>query len=99
MLTEEIDQLQIIMKFLGDNSTCGPSFNDAIFENVIDYNYLHKAWNKFKTLNFYGHEYCSAYSHRHRYFVFIISSKLVNGTQREAFNELVEGVKWYLSIK
>lgn len=61
----------------------------------VSYEWIMLAWIKFRSLNWYGQDYCSAYSHTHRYFIFILSSKLVNGSITEMFNELVEAIKWY----
>lgn len=59
------------------------------------YDWFMSIWIKFRNLNWYGEEYCSAYSHRHRYFTFIISNKLINSSLEDSFKEMIEAIKWY----
>ena len=52
-----------------------------------DWNWLMKAWKKFREYNLYDYEYM-----RHES---IIATKITFGTISEAFEALYEGVNWY----
>lgn len=69
-------------------------FSNRHLKYDTSWDWLMPVWNKFRKLSFSG-EYISADYSRHRYFTFIISSKITNCDIEAAFKELVEAIKWY----
>ncbi len=96
---EIIEGNSLIHEFMGIPKSEQTGFehpSNLLYNSSWDW--LMPVWQKFRSLNWYGQDYCSSYSHTHRYFVFIISNKLVNTSIDDVFNELVEGIKWYNKI-
>lgn len=86
----------VIACFLGGSDSYGKSYSTYNLYDAqklrfhYDWNWLMKAWERFRSYKLYDHEYMK---HKH-----IIANHISFGTISEAFEALYEGVNWYNNL-